>query len=313
VNSNRKKILIAVDGSNQSLEAVRYVSKVFPSDKIEVTLFHVFSEIPEFIYDLGKESQYCQTIESTVGWEKILEAPRKRFMCKARQILIDEGVSDAAITTNIHEINEGIVRDVLIESNLGYSGVVVGRSGLSKFKDFIIGSVANKLVEGLTQVSICVVGGSPTPYNILLALDQSEGAMRAVDYVGTMFDGSGPELTLIHVLRGFDILEQRYDDRLDPEQEQEWMVAGKKEMEFVFQEARTRLLNTGFDAKRLTTKIITDVSSRSGAIVQEARDGGHGTIVVGRRGLSKVEEFVMGRVSRKVIQLARERAVWVVP
>jgi hypothetical protein len=35
-------------------------------------------------------------------------------------------------------------------------------------------------------------------------------------------------------------------------------------------------------------------------------------IVVGRRGLSRVEEFFMGRVSDKVLQLAKEMAVWVV-
>ncbi len=58
--------------------------------------------------------------------------------------------------------------------------------------------------------------------------------------------------------------------------------------------------------------MITGVSSRAGAIVEEAKRGGCGTIVMGRRGLSKVEEFFMGRVSNKVINLARDMAVWLV-
>ena len=52
--------------------------------------------------------------------------------------------------------------------------------------------------------------------------------------------------------------------------------------------------------------------TKSDAIVKEANEGGYGTIVVGRRGLSRVREFFIGRVSMKVIQLARKHAVWVV-
>jgi hypothetical protein len=47
--------------------------------------------------------------------------------------------------------------------------------------------------------------------------------------------------------------------------------------------------------------------------MEEATKGGYGTIVVGRRGVSKVYEFLMGRVSNKVIQMAKDQAVWVVP
>ena len=54
-------------------------------------------------------------------------------------------------------------------------------------------------------------------------------------------------------------------------------------------------------------KIITGVYSRAKAIVEEARLGNYGTIVVGRRGLSKVQEFFIGRGSNQVIQLAKKK------
>ena len=70
--------------------------------------------------------------------------------------------------------------------------------------------------------------------------------------------------------------------------------------------------NVGIEGDRISTKIVTGVSSRAKAVVEEAKNGGYSTIVVGRRGLSRVEEFFMGRVSKKVMQLAQEMAVWVV-
>ena len=48
-------------------------------------------------------------------------------------------------------------------------------------------------------------------------------------------------------------------------------------------------------------------------ILQEAKEGGYGTIVMGRRGLSKVHEFLLGRVTTKVLQRAEKFAVWIVP
>jgi nucleotide-binding universal stress UspA family protein len=62
----------------------------------------------------------------------------------------------------------------------------------------------------------------------------------------------------------------------------------------------------------IATRMATGVLSRAGAIIEEALKWGYGTIVVGRRGLSHVEEFSMGRVSNKIIHMAKEMAVWVV-
>ena len=62
----------------------------------------------------------------------------------------------------------------------------------------------------------------------------------------------------------------------------------------------------------MKTKLVTGARSRASGIIEEAEEGGYGTIVVGRRGMSGVEEFFMGSVSNKVLHLAKEMAVWIV-
>ena len=47
-------------------------------------------------------------------------------------------------------------------------------------------------------------------------------------------------------------------------------------------------------------------------ILHERQSGGYGTIVVGRRGMSKKEEFLFGSVSNKIVREARDCTVWVV-
>ena len=80
----------------------------------------------------------------------------------------------------------------------------------------------------------------------------------------------------------------------------------------VFDRAKDRLINFGFRPDNIAGKITTSTLSRARAILQEAERNGHATIVLGRRGLSKIQEFFMGSVSNKVVQLARDQAVWVV-
>jgi nucleotide-binding universal stress UspA family protein len=67
-----------------------------------------------------------------------------------------------------------------------------------------------------------------------------------------------------------------------------------------------------FNRNQINIRTVTGAHSRAAVIITEALEGGYGTIVVGRRGLTNVEEFIMGRVSNKVIHMAREMAVWVV-
>ena len=121
--------------------------------------------------------------------------------------------------------------------------------------------------------------------------------MRAVDYVGTMADITNWEVTLFHAVRGLD---------------GEKLHKAEKPMESVFEEAHRYLEKAGLNRNQITSKMVTGVTSRALAISMEALNGEYGTIVVGRRGLSNVEEFTIGRVSNKVIQKARETAVWVV-
>ena len=67
------------------------------------------------------------------------------------------------------------------------------------------------------------------------------------------------------------------------------------------------------EMKHTPIQMLLRGQSRAGTIVDQARRGGYGTIVVGRKGVTRVEEFFMGRVSSKVLQLAKDMAVWVVP
>ncbi|RLB84494.1 MAG: hypothetical protein DRH24_04845 [Deltaproteobacteria bacterium] len=294
---HRRKVLLVVDGSDQAFEAVRYVSRLFPPNRMEVVIFHVMTKVPESFWDVEKEPAYRKEVATTRAWELQQKKEIQEFMEKARQLFLEQNVPEDAVSIKIQERKVGIARDIIHESQNDYHGVVMGRWGMSMLKDFLCGSIANKLIGRLINVPLCVVGGTPKIGKILVAIDASEGAMKAVDYVGDMVDNLHWKVTLFHAVRDFD---------------REELHQAEKSMEHVFKEASGHLEKAGFNRNQITTRMITGVQSRAGAIVVEVLKEGYGTVVVGRRGLSHVEEFFMGRVSNKVIQMARKMAVWVV-
>ena len=85
-----------------------------------------------------------------------------------------------------------------------------------------------------------------------------------------------------------------------------------KHRRFRLNRRRTAAIAAFFDPARIHQKIARGAGSPAHAIVEEAEKGKYDTILVGRRGLSKVEEFMMGRVSNRVIHMAKDKTVWVV-
>ncbi|HSB51279.1 MAG TPA: universal stress protein [Dissulfurispiraceae bacterium] len=152
---------------------------------------------------------------------------------------------------------------------------------------------------------------------VLLPLDCSEGAWRAVEYVAHAFGQTpGIEVTLLHIL---DSLPAVFWDDGHILQEDErvarqrliahWESEQEKTCSGLFARAKERLVGAGVPAGSVqgTFKPITvDVAED---IVAEALSGGYDTIVLGRRGLGAAKSIILGSVAYKVLQNARGCAV----
>ncbi|MFC1859144.1 universal stress protein [Thermodesulfobacteriota bacterium] len=305
----KKKLLLALDGSESAMDAVKYVSKFPPFHKMDAVLFNVFSKVPESYLDLQRDPRNYRWTQEVRAWEVQQKKMINEFMQEAKQTLIRSGFPQDSITVVVQNRKKGIARDIIREAKNGYSMIIIGRKGLGTFKSIIIGSVANKIVNKASFLPVLLIGKIPPDENILLAIDPSEGAMRTVDFVAETLGGFDFRIHLLHVIRGMSNSQAGFRHLFLP---QDSMEGIEKEMDAVFDAAKQRLINAGFKPDQTTTKIISGAHSRAGSIIQEVRDQDFGTIVIGRRGLSKVQEFFMGRVSNKLIQTVRNRAVWVV-
>jgi len=156
---------------------------------------------------------------------------------------------------------------------------------------------------------------------ILIAFDGSENAFRAVSYVSEVIGGGqGFMVVLLHV--------ERLPDRDMFADEASWLARCKeqeREIRHALEEAKTIISAKGTPEDRVEERYI--VSCRSPFhdrptcsmgtsvamdILRIQKEENFGAVVIGRRGVTKQEEFLFGSVSNKIVHHARGCAVWVV-
>ena len=145
--------------------------------------------------------------------------------------------------------------------------------------------------------------------NILIAVDESENARRAVSYVAELLGGvEGFEVTILHVI---PLPEE--DFFLTATEKEKWLDQYKVRIDAVLEEYRQILIEAGFHPNNVSVRSPTRYCpSMAECILEERDEREYGTIVVGRQGLSRTEEFIFGSISSKNVTHARNCTVWVV-
>jgi nucleotide-binding universal stress UspA family protein len=308
---NHLKILLAVDGSAASLNAVQHCGRMF-SKQSHIVLFHVLSEIPEAFKELDGQRFIDVQKFPFNKWQTHRTASIKDFMEVAQAVLMEAGFGPRAVDVRVQDLKSGIARDILSESHRGYAALVVGRTGVNKINHITMGSVAAKLVDVTAHIPIIVVGEHQESKKILLALDGSNGAMQAVKFVAAVVDPDPCEILLCHVIRPLSVQQLSPKERFAKEHEKEWIAANQRKMVPVFSEAKKQLMHAGIAERKLSSEILTDEQSRAAAIAKAAGEGGYETIAIGRKGFTSVEAFKLGRVCRKIVHFAFRPALWIV-
>jgi nucleotide-binding universal stress UspA family protein len=157
-------------------------------------------------------------------------------------------------------------------------------------------------------------------HKVLIALDSSEGAWRAVEYVAETFGKTpGVQVILLHVLSGLppafwddghilsdaeQASRQRLVENWQKEQEKQWQGLVKK--------AHDHLTKAGIAKDAVCDQFKPKYYDVAEDILSTAEEGKFDTIVMGRRGLGMAKTLLLGSVTHKVVQNAKGCAAIIV-
>jgi nucleotide-binding universal stress UspA family protein len=309
----QKKILVAVDDSLHSRQAVDYAVRMKALiSGLGFTLLHIQPPVSQFLVDEAKRSSQAQA-ELNRAAARNAEAARG-LMAKYKDLMVRAGVPEAEIDLLTLPRHMGLAKDILDQAEGGlFDAVLLGRRGISSVQQMFLGSVSAHLIENSAVIPVWLVDGAVSSKQVLAAVDGSESALRAVDHLAFMLSGN-PEVRIrfFHVApRLKDFCEVNFAQK--PAEGLEALIAqgDKRCMDDFFSAALAKLQSAGFQEKQIETQTKATLVSVGETILSVAREGGFGTLVMGRRGMNK--SFFGGKVSYYVSQKLSDAALWLVP
>lgn len=145
--------------------------------------------------------------------------------------------------------------------------------------------------------------------NIMIAVDESENAQRAVMYVARLLGGiRGFKVTILHVIR------EPEEDYFPTESDrQTWYDEYRITVGEMLGRYSNMLIDAGFNPEDISTRsTVRYCPSMAECILTETDNREYSTLVVGRKGITHKEEFLFGSISGKIIRTAKNCTVWVV-
>ena len=307
-----KMVVLPVDGSENALRSLDYIHLLYGSrHNLEVALKYVLPSLPPILAD--DRSMKRETAMKLKALENKNIRMADKILSKAKDLLVKKGFKKDLVQTVSRKKDQGIAQDICnwVESKRADS-VLISTRGRSRLEAFFMGEVSSKLLEYCRVCPVWIVEGKVTSNRVLVAVDSSDNALRAVDHVGFMLAGTDAPVTLFHTMRHLRrFVPQEVLDEA-PELEELWKTKAGQEIEPFMNKAKEMLLQAGLNESQITKKVVDGSRSAASDILDEARNNGYGTIVMGRRGLSGVREFFMGSVSSKVLQSSTRMATWIV-
>lgn len=308
-----KKILVAVDRAPHSRAAVDYASRMHALiPELGFTLFHVQPPISQFLLDEAKRDA-----QARVELKKIAARNAEAsdgLLASLKEVMLRGGVADAAVEILAQPRHQGVAKDILdVAQNSLYDAILIGRRGIGGLQKLFMGSVSAHIIENSPLIPVWMVDGKVFSTRVMAAVDGSESALRAVDHLAFILSGV-PEarVCFFHVTpRLKDFCEIDFNQGRGDELQALVTRGDRRCMEDFFAAALAKLHRAGFSDTQIETRTATTMMSIGETILQAAREGGFGTIVMGRRGTDK--SFFGGKVSYTVSRDISDAALWMVP
>ena len=142
--------------------------------------------------------------------------------------------------------------------------------------------------------------------SMLVALNDSISSQAVIDFLADLpLCRDEMNVTLIHVYRKPSAVEDLMGQRFTSEQPSRF----KK----VLEEARDKLVARGFQPERIKIDLVDDpFPTVTDGIIDQFKKHKYDVVVIGRKNMSKAEEFVLGDISVKLVRALGATAVLVV-
>ena len=194
-----KMIVVGVDGSENALKALDYLGLIYGSKhRLEVVLLHVLPTLPPILVaDNGRKTKL-----RLLNVEKKSIQMADQILAEAKVVLLKKGFNEDHIIAVHRKKKIGVAQDICnFAGGKRADAVLISTKGRSRLEAFFSGEISAKMLEYCRICPVWIVEGTVRSKKLLIAMDSSENALRAVDHAGFMLSGTDCQVTLFHSKR----------------------------------------------------------------------------------------------------------------
>ncbi len=159
-----ERFLVALDNKEISLKSISYLARILKgSDPIHLTLCHVLPTASPNILTKEEVQRITRVHEEHprlrgLYWVLEDEDKMNEVFHKATEILVQAGFSPGQISRHFR-VHSGEVAPVILDEakHLNCSTIVLGRRGLSRFREFLWGSVSRTVARLSRDITVWIV------------------------------------------------------------------------------------------------------------------------------------------------------------
>lgn len=305
----KKKILAAVDGSVYSSNSLDYLIRLFRQDQnFNVDLLAAVSTC------CGDQSWMSdvdgQRPENSVVLQR--KAKAQRYLRDAKKRLVRNEFPEENITTIVHASGEGITGSIyhFAKENM-YDGLLVGRRGVGRVGEMLLGSVSADLVRKCHEIPLWIIDGNVTSTRFLLAVHTCTHSLMAADHLAFILQNNPKaEICIYHSLAAFGSTPPTETEEFHNRWGAKWCEK-HLDMETCLYKAHSQILiENGISEQRIVQLPPRRGLHPSHDLLRQAKRYKCGTIVIGRR--PRVDKGLLGGVSDRTTKKAQNMAVWLV-
>jgi nucleotide-binding universal stress UspA family protein len=309
-----KVIVVPIDGSENALKSLDYINRIFgPKPNLRLSLVYLLPKLPSFLVEESKKSR--QTVKQLLEIEKRSGQMAERILTDAKDRLMKIGFTQKAVEAVFRKIEVGVARDICgwAEKHKKADAIIISSRGRSRLEDFFTGEIANKVLDYAKVCPVWMVKGRVKSQDVLLAVDNSENAMRAVEHAGFMLAGTDANVTVFHSKRDLRRFVPKEVLQEFPGVQKFWQKKAGDVIAPYMKKAREMLIQAGLAESRISVKLVDGSRSAARDILEEAEENAIATIILGRKGSSAVKDYSFGSTAKKLLDRASDMAVCIVP
>lgn len=275
------KILVPVDGSDHSYEAVRALAHLSRSE--ELMLFHAL-DVPKPAYPMMMP-EVAQELYTTM--ERSMREDGDRLLKRMVALL----PSATGPVTSRLEVGSPADLILSIAEERHSDLIVMGARGLGPVKERLFGSVSHRIVTHAPCHAFVVTKPIHRLSKLLLPLQGPEDAEAAVRLLEQRPFRVPPAVTVMTAVPELRPLQPMQESSVAP-----LMDATRASAQAFVDQVADRLASAGYQAGA-----VTRVGVPAHAIIEEAAKLQADVIAMGTRGRSGVSRFVLGSVAHAVL------------